>query len=152
MLFQRMLSGAMGVPPPRTREHIKRMILILEHGTPALKDRWPGHPFIPPRVFGPSQFLVMLLVQMTKLKLTLKPLPANSTSKLVPAGGDTRRVRGADAAPINNFVQWFQAISVNMNAEAQKRALAAFRKAASSVFTDVGDDEASLMAVQAAPV
>ena len=39
-----------------------------------------------------------------------------------------------------------------MNAEAQKRALAASRKAASSVFTDVGDDEASLIAVQAAPV
>ena len=39
-----------------------------------------------------------------------------------------------------------------MNAEAQKRALAASRKAASSVFTDVGDDEVSLIAVQAAPV
>ena len=59
---------------------------------------------------------------------------------------------GAYAAPINNFVQLFQAISANMNAEAQKRALAASRKAASSVFADVGDDEASLIAVQAAPV
>ena len=95
-------------------------------------------------------------------------MPANSTSKLVPpetqsdaeecphiqltAGGDARRVTGADVAPINNFVQWFQAISANMNAEAQKRALAASRKAASSVIADVGDDEASLIAVQAAPV
>ena len=59
---------------------------------------------------------------------------------------------GADVTPINNFVQWFQAISANMNAEAQKRVLAAFRKAASSVFTDVGDDEVSLIAVQSAPV
>ena len=59
---------------------------------------------------------------------------------------------GADVAPINNFVQWFQAISANMNTEAQKRALAVSRKAALSVFTDVGDDEASLIAVQAAPV
>ena len=39
-----------------------------------------------------------------------------------------------------------------MNAEAEKRALAASRKAASSVFIDVGDDEASSIAVQAAPV
>ena len=39
-----------------------------------------------------------------------------------------------------------------MNAEAQKRALSASRKAASSVFADVGDDEVSLIAVQAAPV
>ena len=59
---------------------------------------------------------------------------------------------GADATPINNFVQWFQGISANTNTEAQKRALAASRKAASSVFTAVGDDEASSMAVKTAPV
>ena len=84
MLFQRMLPGAMGVPSPRTRECIKRMIIILEGGTPALKDRWPGHPSIPPRMFGPSQYLMMPPVQITKQKLTLKLLPANSTSKLIP--------------------------------------------------------------------
>ena len=39
-----------------------------------------------------------------------------------------------------------------MNAEAQKRALAASRKTASSVFTDVGDDEVSSIAVPATPV
>ena len=39
-----------------------------------------------------------------------------------------------------------------MNAEAQKRALAASRKAASSVFADVGDDKGSLIVAQAAPV
>ena len=60
-------------------------------------------------------------------------------------GGDARRVTGADAAPINNFVQWFQVISANT--EAQKRAHAASRNAASSVFTDVGDDEASSIAL-----
>ena len=43
------------------------------------------------------------------------------------------------------------AISANINAEAQKRALAASRKAASSVFTDVGDDEDSSVAAEAAP-
>ena len=87
------------------------------------------HRSIPPRVFGPSQYLMMPTVQLTKPKSTLKPkltlklLPTNSTSKLVPpniqsdakecqhvqlaAGADTRRVVGADVAPINNFVQWF---------------------------------------------
>ena len=123
VLFRRMLPGATGLPPPRTRECIKRMVVILEHGTPASKDRWPGHPSIPPRVFGPSQYLMMPTVQLTKLKLTLKLLPTNSTSKLVPpetqsdakehrhvqlaAGADTRRVVGANVTPINNFVQWF---------------------------------------------
>ena len=89
MLFQRMLPGAMGVPPPRTREHIKRMIIFLKQGTPASKDRWPRHSSILPKVFGPSQYLMMQPVHITKPKLTMKPkltskpLPANSTSKLV---------------------------------------------------------------------
>ena len=56
----------------------------------------------------------------------------------------------ADVTPINNFVQWFQAISANI--EAQKRALTTSRKAASSVFADVGDDEVSSIAVKTAPV
>ena len=154
-----MLPDAMGVPLPRTRERIKRMIIVLERGTPASKDRWPGHPSIPSRVFGPSQYLVLPPVQLTKLKsimklkLTSKPLLANSTLKLVPPETQSdAEVVGADATPINNFVQWFQTISANMNTEAQKRALAAYRKAALSVFTDVGDDTASLMAVKTAPV
>ena len=94
-------------------------------------------------------------------------MPANATSKLVPpktradveecqcaqlvAGGDIRRVVGADVTPINNFMQWYQVILANMNTEAQRRALAASRKAASSIFADVGDEEVSLIAVPAAP-
>ena len=38
-----------------------------------------------------------------------------------------------------------------MNAEAQKRALAASRKAASLVFTDVGDDEDGSAVAKATP-
>ena len=80
----------MGVPPPKMRDHIKRMIAIIEHGSPALKDRWPGHPSILPRVFGPSQYLMTPLTRLTKLKLKLKPmvtskpLQADAPSKLVP--------------------------------------------------------------------
>ena len=169
MLFGRMLPGATGVPLPKTQEHIKRMIPILERGTPMSKERWIGHPSIPPRTLGPSQYVMTPPVQMIKLRLTLKPLPAkSSTSKLVPletrsdaedcqhiklmAGGNARRSTGAAATPINNFVQWFQAISANMNAEAQKRALAASRKAASLVFTNVGEDEDSSTVAEAALV
>ena len=39
-----------------------------------------------------------------------------------------------------------------MNVEVQKRALVASRKAASFLFTDVGDDEESSIAAEAAPV
>ena len=83
VLFQKMLPGAMGTPPPKTQEYIK-MIASLEHGTPELKERWIGHPSILLWVFGPSQYLMTPAIQMTKPKLTLKPLPAlSSISKLV---------------------------------------------------------------------
>ena len=47
-------------------------------------------------------------------------------------------------------MHWFQAILAYMNPEAQWRALAASRKAASSVFADAGDDEMSSIAVETA--
>ena len=58
------------------------------------------------------------------------------------AGGGARGSTGVDAAPINIFVRWFQAISTNMNAEAQKKALAT---------TDVGDDEDGSAVAKATP-
>ena len=67
-------------------------------------------------------------------------------------GGDARVLAKTEVAPINHFLCWFQAISANMNAEAQKRALSALRKAASSVFTDEGDDEESSNVAEAAAV
>ena len=66
-------------------------------------------------------------------------------------GGDVRRVVGTSATLINNFMHWFQAISANMNLEAQRRALATSGKAASSVFTIAGDNKTSSNAVKTAP-
>ena len=90
VLFQRLLPGAMGVLPPKMRDHIKRMIAILERGMLASKDRWPGHPSIPPRVFGPCQYLMMPPTQLTKPKskskpmVTFMPLPTDASMKLMP--------------------------------------------------------------------
>ena len=118
VLFQRLLPGATGVPLPKMRDCTKRMIAILEHEMLALKDRWPGHPSILPRVFGPSQYLMTPLTQLTKLKLKLNPMVTSKPVKLVPpetqsdakewwcmqaiAGGDVRRVVGKSATLINN--------------------------------------------------
>ena len=66
-------------------------------------------------------------------------------------GGEARRTEGTGAAPINNFVHWFEVIFANMNPEAQQRALAASRKAVSSVFADARDNEADSIAVKTAP-
>ena len=67
-------------------------------------------------------------------------------------GGDARGLAKTAVVPINHFVQWFQVIPANINAEAQRRALSALQKAASSVFTDERDDEEISNAVEAAPV
>ena len=58
---------------------------------------------------------------------------------------------GASANPINNFVSWFQAISINMDPESQRKVLAASRKAASSVFMDVGNDETGSIIMETTP-
>ena len=145
------------------------MIIILEHGTHESKERWIGHPSILLRAFGPKQYLMTPPIQMTKPKVTSKPLPAmSSISKLVlketqsdaedyqriklMGGGDARGLAETNIVPINCFVQWFQAISANMNAETQRRALSASWKAASSVFANEGDDEESSRVVKAVPV
>ena len=133
------------------------------------KERWIGHPSNLLRVFGPKEYLLIPPIQMMKPNVTSKPLPASSSiSKLVPketrsdaddhqkikltGGGDARGLAKTDVVPINHFVRWFQAISANMNAEAQRRALSALHKAASSVFADEGDDEESSNMVEVAPV
>ena len=156
-------------PPPKTRKYIKKMIIILEHGTHESKDWWIGHPSILLRKFGPRQYLMTPLNQETKPKVTSKPLPtSSSTSKLVPketqsypedhrrvelmGGGDARGLAKTEVVPIKYFVHWFQAISANMNAQAQKRALSALQKVASSVFADEGDDEESSNVVEAGSV
>ena len=96
-----------------------------------LKERWIGHPSIPPRTFGPSQYLVMPPVQMIKPRLTSKLLPTkSSTSKLVQletrsdaedhwhvklmAGGDARRSTGADATPITSCNGFRQSLQIWM--------------------------------------
>ena len=141
VLFQRLLPGTMGVPLSKMRDQIKRMITILEGEMPASKDTWPGHASIPQRVFGPSQYLVMLPVQPTRSKpkpkpmVTLKPLLSGTPAKLVPpgtqndaeewqcrqviTGGEARRTERTGTLPVSNFVHWFEAISTNMNPEVQ---------------------------------
>ena len=65
ILFGFLLLGAVGTPPLRTRDYIRRMIAIIKHDTHESKDKWIGHPSIPPRVFGPEQYLVTPPIQRT---------------------------------------------------------------------------------------
>ena len=123
MFFGHQLPDTTGTSPLKTREYIKQMIVIMECDTPILKERWLGHPSIPPRMFRPRQYLVTPPMQWTKLtkpKVTLKPLPPTLALKLVPkktqsnleycrrvkltGGSDARGSGKAEVGPINCFI------------------------------------------------
>ena len=67
-------------------------------------------------------------------------------------GGDARGSAKAEVGSINHFICWFQTMSVNTNAKAQKRALSASQKAASSVLANEWYDKGKSDAVKVAPV
>ena len=141
----------------------------MECDTPISKDRWIGHPSIPPRMFGLKQYLVTPPIQRTKPRVTPKPLPpSTSVSKLVPKETrsdleDCRRVEligicdakglvKVEVGMINHFICWFQTISANLDVKAQKRTLSALQEAASSILTNEWYDEGKLNAVEVALV
>ena len=89
------------------------MIVILEHGTHELKERWIGHPSIPLRMFGPKQYLMTPPIEMTKPKVTSKPKlvqkktlsDAEDHQRIELMGvGHTRGLAKTDVVPINHFV------------------------------------------------
>ena len=76
VLFCRLPPGDRGRPELLIQDKIVRMIAILHSYTYPDMDRWPGHPCIPRRVFGPREYLVDPPIQPTRPRVTSKPLPA----------------------------------------------------------------------------
>ena len=126
------------------------MITILHSDTYPNMDRWPGHPCIPRRVFGPREYLLDPLLQPTRPQVTLKPLPAAGCgSRLAqdqpqskfgtfkPSGATgnacTSRSRDTEIVLISLFMSWFKTISANLDEKVKQRALFACWEAASSV-------------------
>ena len=52
------------------------MTKILNEDTCPDIHHWEGHPCIPKRVFGPKKYLIDPLLQLSKPRVTLRPLPA----------------------------------------------------------------------------
>ena len=68
VLFQKILPGARGSPQsPQAQEAVRTAIKTLQAHTVCSSERWIGHPRIPPRVFGPAEYLDEPLKQVTKL-------------------------------------------------------------------------------------
>ena len=79
VLYHHTLLGVQGRPED---EHIRRkiqlMIKILNEDTCPDIHCWEGHPCIPKRVFGPKEYLIDPLLQLSKPRVTLRLLPAAS--------------------------------------------------------------------------
>ena len=79
VLYHCTLPGEQGRPED---EHIRRkielIIKILNEDTCPDIDRWEGHPCIPKTVFRPKQYLINPLLQLSKPKVSSRPLPAAS--------------------------------------------------------------------------
>ena len=77
MLYHCVLLGELGRPED---EHIRRkiqlMIRILNEDTCPDIHHWEGHPCIPKRVFGPKEYLIDPPLQLSKPRVTSRPLPA----------------------------------------------------------------------------
>ena len=79
VLYHHTLPEEQGRPED---EHIRRkielMIKILNKDTCPDIHRWEGHPCIPKRVFGPKKYLIDPPLQLSKPRVTLRPLPVAS--------------------------------------------------------------------------
>ena len=79
MLYRHTLPGEQGRPEDEhIRKKIQLMIKILNEDTCPDIHHWEGHPCIPKRVFGPKEYLISPPLQLSKPRVTLRPLPAAS--------------------------------------------------------------------------
>ena len=84
VLYRCTLPGEQGRPEDEhIRRKIKLMIKILNEDTCPDIDHWEGHPCIPKRVLGPKQYLIDPPLQLSKPKVTSRPLPAASGSSVL---------------------------------------------------------------------
>ena len=84
VLFCWTLPGEWGRPEDECiRRKIGTMIMILNKDTCQDIEGWEGHPCIPKRVFRPKEYLVTPLIQLSKLRVTSRPLPATSSRSVL---------------------------------------------------------------------
>ena len=79
VLYHCTLLGEQGRPEDEhIRKKIQLMIKILNEDTCPDIHHWERHPCIPKRVFGPKEYLINPPLQISKPRVTLRPLPAAS--------------------------------------------------------------------------
>ena len=103
-------------------------------------ERWVGHPSIPPRVFGPSEYLDEPPKQLTKLQPAVTPRfdtsslgfdeqPSSSRTNFQPTRPGLSFYGPQEQGLGQSFAQWFDTTFIDYSPEVRQRAIQASREA-----------------------
>ena len=130
------------------------MIKILNEDTCPDIHHWEGHPCIPKRVFGPKEYLINPPLQLSKPRVTLRPLPAASDGMVLmshwpqselgsfkvtrtPRYGHSLEPKVQEDTARKQFIAWFNTTCANLDTRVKHRALLSSKDAALAVITKV---------------
>ena len=129
------------------------VIKTLNKDTCADIGHWDGHPCINKRVFGPKEYLINSLLQLSKPRVTLRPLPAANgwyvltnhrpQSELgsfkatrTPRYGCSSEPNVPEDAAKKQSMAWFNTAFANFDPGVKCKALLASRDVASAVIAE----------------
>ena len=129
------------------------MIKILNEDTCPDINHWEGHPCIPKRVFRPKQYLINPPLQLSKPRVTLRPLPSasgrfvltNHQPQSEPGIFEVTRIQryGHSSEPKvqediakKQFMAWFDTAFANLYLRVKRKALLASQNATSAIITE----------------
>ena len=120
------------------------MIKILNEDTCHDIHHWEGHPCIPKRVFGPKEYLINPPLQLSKPRVTSKPLSAGSGGSVLtnhqpqselgsfkvtrtPRYGHSSEPKVQEDTAKKQFMAWFDTAFANLDPRVKHKALLASR-------------------------
>ena len=122
------------------------MIKILNEDTCSDIHHWKGHPCIPKRVFCPKEYLIDLPLQISKPRVTSRPLPAASSGMVLtsyrprselgsfevtrtPRDGRSLEPKVQEDTARKQFIAWIDTACANLEPRVKYRALLASKVA-----------------------
>ena len=154
VLYCQAPTGEQGRPKDKhIRRKIESVIKVLNKHTCPNINHWEGHPCIPRRVFGPKEYLIDPLLQLSKPKMTSRPLPAVSGGFVLTSHQPRSQLGSFEATRTQQcrrssesmvwenavkmqFITWFNMASANLNLIVKWKALLASRDATSAIIVE----------------
>ena len=146
MLYCCTLLGERGRPEDEhIRKKIQLMIKIFNEDTCPDILRWEGHPCFPKRVFSPKEYLIDPPLQLSKPRVTSRPLPAASGRMVLtshqpqselgsfeatrtPRYGHSLEPKVQEDTARKQFIAWFDTACANLDPRVKHKACLPARK------------------------